>query len=104
MKTQGLKRNEHFQFAEGIESCVGGHTLHDASANGTRKLRTRFGVTRDCVWLFLVIIFAIVINVSAVENPQVAPRASPVAPTTAEPNDIARFLAVMPVPEHDLLD
>src|SRR5437762_3970381 len=103
MKTQGLKRNEHFQFAEGIESCVVGHTLHDASANGTRKLRTRFGVTRDCVCLFLAIMLGNVLNVLAQENPQIAPRAIPVAPTAAGPNDIARFLAGMPVPENSPL-
>jgi hypothetical protein len=97
MKTQVLRRNEHFQFAERIESGAAAHALHDASANGTRKLRTRFGVRRGCAALFLAIISANVLNVSAQENSQVAPRAIPVAPATAGPNDIARFLAGMPV-------
>ena len=42
-------------------------------------------------------------SVSAQQIPQVAPRAIPVAPTTAGPNDIARFLAGMPVPENSPL-
>jgi hypothetical protein len=46
---------------------------------------------------------ATVLSVSAQEIPQSAPRAIPVAPTTAGPNDIARFLAGMPVPENSPL-
>ena len=93
MKTQVLRRNEHFQFAERIES----------GAAGTRKLRTRFGVRRCSAALSLTIILANVLNVSAQENPQIAPRAIPVAPAAAGPNDIARFLAGMPVPENSPL-
>ncbi len=103
MKTQSLRRNEHFQFAERIESGTAARALQDASANGTRKLRTRFGVTRGCAALFLAIIFANVLNVSAQQIPQVAPRAIPVAPAVAGPNDIARFLAGMPIPENSPL-
>ena len=93
MKTQVLRRNEHFQFAERIES----------GAAGTRKLRTRFGVRWCSAALSLTIILANVLNVSAQENPQIAPRAIPVAPAVAGPNDIARFLAGMPVPENSPL-
>jgi hypothetical protein len=103
MKTQVLRRNEHFQFAERIESHAAVHALHDASANGTRKLWTRFGARRCSAALFLAILLANMLNVSAQENPQVAPRAIPVAPTAAGPNDIARFLAGMPVPDNSPL-
>src|SRR6059058_3793041 len=42
-------------------------------------------------------------SVSAQEIPQTAPRAIPVAPVGAGPNDIARFLAGMPVPDNSPL-
>ena len=48
-------------------------------------------------------IFATALSGFAQEIPKVAPRAIPVAPTTAGPNDIARFLAGMPVPENSPL-
>jgi hypothetical protein len=43
---------------------------------------------------------AAVLSVSAQENPEVAPRA---VPANAGPNDVARFLAGMPVPENSPL-
>jgi hypothetical protein len=48
----------------------------------------------------LLSIFATALSVSAQENPELAPRALPVA---AGPNDVARFLAGMPVPENSPL-
>jgi hypothetical protein len=39
----------------------------------------------------------------AQENPEIARRAIPVSPATAGPNDIARFLAGMPVPDNSPL-
>ena len=106
MKTQVLRRNEHFQFAERIESGAAARALQDASANGARKLRTRFRVRRCSAALSLAIILANVFDVSAQENPKIAPRAipvMPVAPAAAGPNDIARFLAGMPVPANSPL-
>src|SRR4029450_6353405 len=49
------------------------------------------------------IVFATALSVSAQEIPQVAPRAIPVAPAVAGPNDLARFLAGMPIPENSPL-
>ncbi|HEU5312367.1 MAG TPA: hypothetical protein VFU08_00990 [Candidatus Udaeobacter sp.] len=46
---------------------------------------------------------ATALSVFAQENPQIAPRAIPVNPVSAGPNDIARFLAGMPVPENSPL-
>ena len=43
---------------------------------------------------------AVMLSVSAQENPEVAPRA---VPANAGPNDVARFLAGMPVPENSPL-
>src|SRR6266498_3372377 len=48
-------------------------------------------------------VLAAAVSVSAQEIPQVAPRAIPVNPASAGPNDIARFLAGMPVPENSPL-
>ena len=45
-------------------------------------------------------ILATALSVSAQENPEIAPRAPPIV---AGPNDIARFLAGMPVPENSPL-
>src|SRR5262249_51102294 len=50
--------------------------------------------------LLAVIVLATALSTSAQQNPAVAPRALPVA---AGPNDVARFLAGMPVPENSLL-
>ncbi len=49
------------------------------------------------------IVLASAVSVSAQEIPQVAPRAIPVNPVSTGPNDIARFLAGMPVPENSPL-
>jgi hypothetical protein len=47
---------------------------------------------------------AFTLSVSAQESPEIAPRAIPVVPSTvAGPNDIARFLAGMPLPENSSL-
>jgi hypothetical protein len=48
----------------------------------------------------IIALVAAVLSVSAQENPEVAPRA---APANAGPNDVARFLAGMPVPENSPL-
>src|SRR5437870_12421433 len=50
----------------------------------------------NCTALSIVLGLVSALTVSAKENPEVAPRAVPVA---AGPNDVARFLAGMPVPE-----
>ena len=52
--------------------------------------------------LFVAMMLATALSAFAQENPKIAPRAipvMPVAPAAAGPNDIARFLAGMPVPE-----
>src|SRR5262249_2485215 len=52
------------------------------------------------------IVPAIAPSVSAQQIPDIAPRAipvTPIAPATAGPNDIARFLGGMPVPENSPL-
>jgi hypothetical protein len=56
--------------------------------------------------LFVAMVLASSLGVFAQENPEIAPRAIPVMPVTpvaAGPNDIARFLAGMPVPENSPL-
>ena len=103
MKKRRLRKNEHFQFGESTESGAAERALLNPSANGERKLRTRFGMRRYSAAFVLATILVNMFSVSAQEIPQVAPRAIPVAPTTAGPNDIARFLAGMPVPENSPL-
>src|SRR5438105_2485861 len=46
---------------------------------------------------------AIVFRSAAQETVEIAPRAVPVTPAAAGPNDVARFLAGMPVPENSPL-
>ncbi len=56
--------------------------------------------------LFVAMMLASALTAFAQENPKIAPRAipvMPVAPAAAGPNDIARFLAGMPVPENSPL-
>jgi hypothetical protein len=68
------------------------------------KLRIQGRKLQTCATLSVIV--ATVLTISAQESPQIAPRAipvMPVAPVTAGPNDIARFLAGMPVPENSPL-
>jgi len=76
---------------------------HDASANGTRKLRTRSGVRRGSAALFLAIISANVLNVSAQENPQIAHAPFRWLQQLPDPMILHGFLAGMPVPENSPL-
>lgn len=71
-----------------------------------RKLRetTKRHKLQSSSALVAVIILVTALGVSAQEIPQIAPRAIPVNPSaSAGPNDIARFLAGMPVPENSPL-
>src|SRR5213593_1276102 len=54
----------------------------------------------NCTALSIALCLVSALTVCAQENPEVAPRAIPV---NAGPNDIARFLAGMPVPENSPL-
>ena len=103
MKKRRPRQNEHFQFGESTESGAAERALPNPGANGERKLLTNFGMRRYSAAFVLVTILINMFSVSAQGIPQVAPRAIPVAPTTAGPNDIARFLAGMPVPENSPL-
>jgi len=103
MKKRRPRRNEHFQFGESTESGAAERALLNPSGNREWKSRTRFGMQRYSAAFVLATILINMFSVSAQEIPQVAPRAIPVAPTTAGPNDIARFLAGMPVPENSPL-
>ena len=60
--------------------------------------RVRGNRLKSSIELLTAMVLATAFSVSAQESPQVAPRAIPVAPSNAGPNDIARFLAGMPVP------
>src|SRR5258705_8509586 len=53
-----------------------------------------------CITLFMVVVLTTGLSVYAQENPEPARRAMPVS---AGPNDMARFLAGMPVPENSPL-
>jgi len=55
---------------------------------------------RTFATLFMIASFAVPFSAFAQENPQIAPRAIPV---NVGPNDVARFLAGMPVPENSPL-
>src|SRR5947207_10988189 len=50
---------------------------------------------KRCAGLPVIVALVSALNLYAQENPEIAPRAVPVA---AGPNDVARFLAGMPVP------
>src|SRR6187200_472884 len=58
---------------------------------------------KSSIELLTAMVLATAFSVSAQESPQLAPLAIPVAPSNAGPNDIARFLAGMPVPENSPL-
>jgi hypothetical protein len=65
--------------------------------------RARIQRWKISVTLSVIGTLATALSVSAQEIPQVAPRAIPVNPVSTGPNDIARFLAGMPVPENSPL-
>src|SRR5438046_9903083 len=54
----------------------------------------------DCTALSIALCLVSALTVCAQENPEAAPRAIPV---NTGPNDVARFLAGMPVPENSSL-
>jgi hypothetical protein len=56
-------------------------------------------------WTALAVIVGVAsaISVCAQPIPETAPRAIPISPTAAGPNDVARFLAGMPVPDNSPL-
>jgi hypothetical protein len=64
------------------------------------QLRKRNTAWKICAGLSLIVGFVTPLSFYAQENPEVAPRAVPV---NAGPNDVARFLAGMPVPENSSL-
>jgi hypothetical protein len=66
------------------------------------RMKTRYSRQR-ATKLFLLLAATAAASALAQENPQIAPRAIPVNPTAAGPNDIARFLAGMPVPDNSPL-
>jgi len=103
MKKRRLRKTEHLQCAERIESGTAARALQNSSGTGQQKLRTRLGVGRCSAAFFLAMVWVNVFSVSGQQIPQVAPRAIPVSPTTAGPNDIARFLAGMPVTQNSPL-
>jgi hypothetical protein len=106
MKKRRPMKNEHFQFTERTESGAAERALLNPSTNGERKLRTRFGVRLCSAAFFLAMILVNIFTVSAQQNPEIAPRAIPVtprAPAAAGPNDIARFLAGMPLQQNSPL-
>ena len=101
MKKRRLRNTEQFQIAGRHESGAAARALQNASGIGERRLRTRFGVRLCSAAFSLVMILVNIFTVSAQQNSEIAPHAIPVtprAPAAAGPNDIARFLAGMPVP------
>jgi hypothetical protein len=81
--------------------------------SGTLTLPSPFGRERrdtahgyklqSNIALVAAMVLAIAFSVSAQPVPEIAPRAIPVNPVSSGPNDIARFLAGMPVPENSPL-
>ncbi len=97
MKTQFVRNNEaQLGHLFGVQSPVPFHKGERRDTEQGRRLQ--FGAK-----LFVAMMLASPLSAFAQENPQVAPRAIPVAPAAAGPNDIARFLAGMPVPENSPL-
>jgi hypothetical protein len=68
-----------------------------------RRERRNNGARKTCAASCLIIALASAFSVFAQRNPEIVPRAIPVAPAAAGPNDVAGFLAGMPVPENSPL-
>jgi hypothetical protein len=66
-----------------------------------QRMKTRY--LRQIVLKILLLLALPTPSIFAQQNPEIAPRAMPVNPASAGPNDIARFLAGMPVPENSQL-
>jgi len=65
-----------------------------------KRERRQTSLRKLCVALSVILGLASTLSVYAQENPEIAPRAVPV---NVGPNDVARFLAGMPVPENSSL-
>src|SRR6266571_7388673 len=75
------------------------HAADNMSAGRTGKM-PMFRRRAWCAALSVILGLTSALSVYAQENPEVAPRAVPV---NVGPNDVARFLAGMPVPENSPL-
>jgi hypothetical protein len=103
MKERRLRKNKNFQFAGRVESSTAVRAAQKANARRDQTLQPSSDRWRYLAVFTLGVILVNPFSASAQEIPQTAPRAIPVAPTTAGPNDIARFLAGMPLPENSPL-
>ncbi|HET6887324.1 MAG TPA: hypothetical protein VFH87_05300 [Candidatus Udaeobacter sp.] len=103
MKKRSLRKTKHFQLAGRIESDTAVRAPENANVDGERTFQTHAGIRRYFIGFFVAVVLLSTFTVSAQQIPQVAPRAIPVAPTNAGPNDIARFLAGMPLPQNSPL-
>jgi hypothetical protein len=84
-------------------NCRSGTLTLPSPLGKERREKAQAYKLQSSIALVAAIVLATGLSVSAQEIPQVAPRAIPVAPAAAGPNDIARFLAGMPIPENSPL-
>jgi hypothetical protein len=75
-------------------------TIHRSLTSSRISRWVRVKRPKATARFFLILSLATVFRIFAQENPELAPRAVPV---NAGPNDVARFLAGMPVPENSAL-
>lgn len=104
MKRERLREIGRLNYTATIRSDRAERASQKPRANTERRFRTHSRGRRRYVTSFSVAIgLMTAVNALAQQIPEVAPRAIPVTPSIAGPNDIARFLAGMPLPENSPL-
>ena len=95
-----LLRSKTIESLAGLATALVGLLLYFCAGKNGPSV----GMKRNLrLFAITVLAGAAALSVFAQENPEIAPRAVPVAPAVAGPNDIARFLAGMPVPDNSSL-
>ena len=104
MKRERLGKIGRLNYTTTIQSDRAERASRKPRADMERRFRTHSRGRRPCVISFFVAIGLTTAVIALPQQiPEVAPRAIPVTPSIAGPNDIARFLAGMPLPENSPL-
>jgi len=103
MKRERLRKIGRLKFAATIQSHKPERASRKSRAKAERSLRTYCRGWQQRTSFFVAIGLMTAFTALAQQTPEVAPRAIPVTPSITGPNDIARFLAGMPLPENSPL-
>ena len=103
MKKERVRKTGCLNFAATIETHRGARVSHKTRANAEESFRTHSRGWRYGTSCFVAMALVTAFTAVSQPIPDGVPRAIPVTPSVAGPNDVARFLAGMPLPENSPL-